>query len=561
MHTNLEILLIEDLVDDQDLICHLLNKQMDDINITCEDDKEKVINLLKHKNYDLIIIDYFLEGFTGLELIDNIRALKGFDIPIIMITADESEDVALKSIQHGVDDFIVKTLKGLKELPQIIRRTIKRADIHKIKFTAEHRIINTGDIFQNLCENASEMIFTLWPDGTFVNANEATLNTLGLIRTDINIKNFVEFVDTSDRGQFKSSLNSLFTHKKPVTLDLVLWNSSGMKINVSGTGQPHFANGKVVATNWIFRNVTSDKYVESLLWDDYHQYSGIFNYIPVAVLLSDRRGVILQANTAANNMLGYGSTELQGMHIRDITHPEDVERSLEYHKKLMSGELDNYAYEKRYRHKSGNFFWTEVSASLVKNSKGEPMYGIAHIKDISDLKYFENLLGKLAGDLTRVNDEYVFDRLSARLIELLKSDFVFISYLSQDRNNRTVISLLFRDKANVLQENDFEFPQDLLDDLITDDELIIVNGLTKNGKSITSYGRLYAKDMVAIPLRDGNARVIGVLGTIFKQSTQNHSMITTILRIAGSKISDQLQHEEAELARHDQDPEKRPVRC
>lgn len=553
MYSNLEILFIEDQADDRDLICHLLNKHMDDIHITCEDNKEDVMTLLNNKHFDLIITDYYLSGYTGFELIDEIRALKGFDIPIIMITGDETEDVSLKAINHGVDDFIIKTFKGIKDLPTVIRRTLKRADIHKIKYTSENRIIDTGEIFQNIYENASELIFTLWPDTTFVNVNEATLNALGINRQDIGVKNFVGFIDSSNRGKFKSALNQLFDNQAVTNFELVLKNSNDKIVNVIGDGHPHLVNGKVVAVNWIFRNITSEKYVENLIWDDYKQYSGIFNYIPVAVMLSDHRGVILQANTAACSLTGYKLAELQGIHIRDITHPDDIEMSIEYHKKLMAGQLESYTIEKRYKHKSGSDIWVEVSASLVKNSKGGPLYGIAHIKDISDLKHFEELLGKLAQDLTRVKGEYIFDRLSARLIDLLQSDYVFISSINQETSRYNIHTLLFRDKIKNLQEPDFNFPNELLDELIAEDELIIANHLTRKGKRTTAFDEQSSTDLVAIPLRNEHGKVIGILGTIYTQATHNHSIIKTLLRIAGSKISDQLENQESKPLINGQD--------
>lgn len=558
MHSQLEILLIEDLADDRDLICHLLNKQMDDIHIICEDNHAEVIKLLKQKTFDVIIIDYFLTGYTGLDLIDDIRGAKGFDVPIIMITADETEEVAMKSIQHGVDDFIVKTLKGLKGLPDVIYRTIKRADIHKMKFTSEHRIINTGEIFQNVYEKATELIFTIWPDGTFVNANDATLNSLGIQRSDLDTRNFVECIDSNYRGQFKSALSQLYNSGKSTAVDLLLRNSTGKEVNVSGNGQPQLVNGKVVATNWIFRNVTFERYTESLLWDDYKQYSGVFDYIPGAVTLSDHRGVILQANKAACTLLGYRPGELQGMHIDEITHPDDKETNLYYFNKLMNGELDNYVVEKRYKHKSGAYIWVEVAGTLVKNSKGEARYGIAHIKDISEVKNFEDLLGKLARDLSLARGEAIFDRLTATLVEILQSDYVFICYISGEPAPDNIYTLLLRDKTKATQDTDFIFPHALLAELIEDDELAVSNQATRKGTHTTVTDRLIASDLIAVPLRDDNGRVLGILGSIFKHPAHKLSLITTLLRIAGSKISDQLQYQESQLAANEQDDTTQP---
>lgn len=553
MHSHLEILLIEDLADDRDLICHLLNKQMDGSHITCEDNHAEVIKLLRQKPFDVIIIDYFLAGYTGLDLIDEIRDAKGFDVPIIMITADETEEVAMKSIQHGVDDFIVKTLKGLKDLPDTIYRTIKRADIHKMKFTSENRIINTGEIFQNVYEKASELIFTVWPDGSFVNANDTTLNTLGINRIDLDSKNFVECIDSNYRGQFKSALSQLYNSGRSTAVDLLLRNSAGKEINVSGNGQPQLVSGKVIATNWIFRNVTFERYTESLLWDDYKQYAGVFDYIPVAVTLSDHRGVILQANKAACTLLGYHHSELQGTHIDEITHPDDKKTDLDYFNKLMSGELDHYIVEKRFQHKSGAYIWVEVSGSLVKNSRGESRYGIAHIKDITELKNFEELLGKLARDLSRAKGESIFDRLTTTLVEIIQSDYVFICYVSKEPNQDNIYTLLLRDKTKATQDTGFMFPHELLAELSADDELVISSHLTRRGTRTAVTDKLIASDLIAVPLRDDDGRVLGILGSIFKHPIHKQSLVTTLLRIAGSKISAQLQYQETQLGSNEHD--------
>lgn len=544
MPTNLDILLIEDQADDRELISHLLNKHMEDIHITCEHNKKDVIDIISNKNFDLIITDYHLEGFTGIDLIDDIRGFRGFETPIIMITGDASENVTLNALQHGVDDFVLKTLDGIRELPEVIRRTLKRADIHKIKYTTENRVLSTDEIFQNLFENSSELIFTIWPDASFVNVNEATLKVLGIDRKAAGNRNFVEFVDSEYRGPFKSALDRLLKNKEHIEIELLLRNADNKKINVIGSGNPHFVNGKVIATNWIFRNITPEKYMESLLWDDYKQYSGVFNHVPVAIFLSDHRGVILQANRPAARLLGYPLAELQGMQLSEITHPDDIEMSIEYHRQLMEGKLTQYTFEKRYRTKSGDIVWVELSASMVRNSKGEPMYAIAHVKDITELRHFEDLLGKLAYDLTTVNGEYIFDRLSSRLIESLNSDFVFVSYIAPDAS---ILTLLFRDRNAILQEHDFTFPGNLLRDLVSDDELIIIDRLTRKGRIINTFEEQSASDVVAIPLRSGDGRVIGILGTIFKNTTKNHSMITSVLRIAGSKITSQILEQELAL--------------
>ena len=557
MNSAFELLLIDDQPDDRDLICHLLSSRMDGINITCEHDREKVKQLIRDKRFDLIITDYYLGDYNGLELVDEIRSMKGFDIPIILITGEDSKEFSLEAIQHGVDDFVIKTLKGIKELPTIIQRTLKRAEIHKLKQSADNRSLDETVSFQNIFDNAPELIFTLWPDATFVNANDATLKTLNITRKDTTTRNFVEFIDNAQRGIFKAAMNRIISNKTSVSIDLLIYAPDSTKHNISGTGNPHIVNERVVATNWIFRNVTTGKYMESLLWDDYRQYSGIFDTMPAGVLISDHRGKILQVNSAVCDLLGYRKEELKGKKIEDITHPDEIKLSIEQHRKLMSGELNSYTIEKRYRNKQGEYIWVELSGSRINNMQGDPLYAIAYVKEISELKQFENLLGKLAHDLTKIRGEYLYDHLSKRLVELLQSDYLF--FVTSDDNyifRGTLKTIMFRDKENVLDNVNIQFSNELVNELTMEDELCISNRITRKGKVITAFDEFHAVDTYAIPLRNKSGNIIGILGVIYTHDNTNRSMIISLLRIAGLKIGEQLEESmkadtETEIPEHD----------
>lgn len=55
-----------------------------------------------------------------------------------------------------------------------------------------------------------------------------------------------------------------------------------------------------------------------------------------------------------------------GFFSKDITHPDYVEISPDYHHKLITGEIDNYHFEKRYLHNQDHEIWGLLSVSLVR---------------------------------------------------------------------------------------------------------------------------------------------------------------------------------------------------
>ncbi|MAT14583.1 MAG: hypothetical protein CMJ46_04855 [Planctomyces sp.] len=100
-------------------------------------------------------------------------------------------------------------------------------------------------------------------------------------------------------------------------------------------------------------------------------------------------GSWLRTNERLSEIVGYTSEELKELRFQDITHPDDLNNDLEKFEKLLSGEIDKYAMEKRYIQKSGKIVWILLTVSLVRKENGEPDYSISIIQDISERKAIE----------------------------------------------------------------------------------------------------------------------------------------------------------------------------
>ncbi|QDU82389.1 Autoinducer 2 sensor kinase/phosphatase LuxQ [Polystyrenella longa] len=100
-------------------------------------------------------------------------------------------------------------------------------------------------------------------------------------------------------------------------------------------------------------------------------------------------GTWLRVNNRLSEIVGYTPEDLLQLTFQDITHPEDLNADLESYSKLLAGEIEKYAMEKRYYHKEGNIVWILLTVSLVKHENGEPDYTIAIIQDITERKTLE----------------------------------------------------------------------------------------------------------------------------------------------------------------------------
>ena len=93
---------------------------------------EDVIDFLRNKTPELIVLDYVMPGLNGFDLIPMVRALPEHkDTPIIIITTEGTPDTVNEAIAAGASDFIVKPFKT-KDLNQKVAKHIRVARELKI---------------------------------------------------------------------------------------------------------------------------------------------------------------------------------------------------------------------------------------------------------------------------------------------------------------------------------------------------------------------------------------------------------------------------------------------
>jgi len=123
---------------------------------------------------------------------------------------------------------------------------------------------------------------------------------------------------------------------------------------------------------------------------------------PLAMAFFNADGGLLDVNRALCDMLGYTREEVCGKAPNDIIHPDDLEAALTQARRIHAGELPSCTMEKRYLRKDGETIWGRVTASIVRDSEGEVMYGLAMIENITEQKLAERRMGELRAALAHM---------------------------------------------------------------------------------------------------------------------------------------------------------------
>ena len=113
------------IVDDEPDICEILafNLVNEGYEITIAYSAEEVINKLT-SDHTLILLDVMMGGMSGYKLAENLRRIGNF-IPIIFLTAKDTENDMLTGFSVGGDDYISKPF-SIKEVLARVKAVLKR---------------------------------------------------------------------------------------------------------------------------------------------------------------------------------------------------------------------------------------------------------------------------------------------------------------------------------------------------------------------------------------------------------------------------------------------------
>lgn len=140
------------------------------------------------------------------------------------------------------------------------------------------------------------------------------------------------------------------------------------------------------------------------LRDNEERYRASFDQAAVGILHTSLQGRILKCNESFARIVGYSPEELVGSNFQEITPPEDRDGGKAAAMHLLSGEVSNVSFEKRYLRKNGSLTWVTLTISIQHNDEGRPLFFLTLVQDINARKQAEELLAA-AQEALRVSEE------------------------------------------------------------------------------------------------------------------------------------------------------------
>lgn len=127
----LKLLVIEDDSQDFILLKSFLNKsQRSSYVITHTQHFQEAVDMMLTEEFDLILLDYFLDGHTGIDLLKHAKIV-GLDTPVVVLTGSSNAQLDDTLMQLGAADFIPKDEISVGLLERSIRHAVDRKQVER----------------------------------------------------------------------------------------------------------------------------------------------------------------------------------------------------------------------------------------------------------------------------------------------------------------------------------------------------------------------------------------------------------------------------------------------
>ena len=335
--------------------------------------------------YDVLLMDFRLPGLDALEVTKILRQERQLDIPIILVTGHGNEELALQAIRLGVDEYLVKHEGYLLQLPLLLEKVQKQAELLR----SEAR-------YHSLFENNHAVMLVINPaTGRIVDANPAACTFYG-------------YSPETLRGMNISAINTLSPAQIREEQALALAESKN-HFNF----RHRLANGEIRDVEVFSGPIVL--FGQKLLYSIIHDISerkraeeGLLlarfclDHAAVGIFQIDQEGGIVDVNEQSAVSLGYSCEELRRMAVYDID-PDFTRESWLEHRRNFSGKSSS-TFETRHRRKDGTIFPVEVTVNFLDYA-GKTI-SFSFVQDISERKQAEKALRESEANFRELSSQF-----------------------------------------------------------------------------------------------------------------------------------------------------------
>ncbi|MDC0827075.1 response regulator transcription factor [Lactococcus petauri] len=186
------------LVEDEKKMRQLLKKVLvhENYDVMTAKDGEQALELFYQENFDLVILDWMMPKFSGVEVAKQIK--KELPMKIIMFTAKNMPEDEVQALLSGVDDYLIKPFHAKLLLVRVskILGTLTKEGNHILSFYHDTHKAMLGSKELNLTKKEYDLLYYLYNNQNLVLSREQLLRAVWGMDSDNDERTVDSFIRT-----------------------------------------------------------------------------------------------------------------------------------------------------------------------------------------------------------------------------------------------------------------------------------------------------------------------------------------------------------------------------
>ncbi|MBI3172167.1 MAG: PAS domain S-box protein [Chloroflexi bacterium] len=304
--SSLNVLLVEDNPTDVLLLQNALETDhLSEFALTHVERLEDGLRLLAQAQFDIVLVDLGLPDSSGLETFVKLHA-QAPGLPVVVFSGNEDEEQAVRAVEAGAQDYLVKGMSGFEMAPRAIRYAIERQKQSSALQRSEQRFsvaFHASPTAQAITSATNQQL---------VMVNDSYCNLTGYRRGELIGRTTAEMNFWVDLGDQKRMIEQWQSMGHIKNTEMLFRHRSGGVLTLLVSLEPIELDGMPCIISTVM-DITERKLAEKELKESEERFSTAFFTSPVAQSIIDpAKGEILAVNDSCCSLFEYSRRELIG---------------------------------------------------------------------------------------------------------------------------------------------------------------------------------------------------------------------------------------------------------
>jgi len=375
----IHVLYVDDNAHDRELVRDALVLENQGFVLTEAASRAEFEKALRRGGYDLVLSDFNILGYTGLQVIEAVRAADPH-APVVIVTGTGSEETGVEAMKLGAADYVIKTPRHIQRLPQTIAAVLDRRRMQAERERVDAQLKESEALFHTLAQASPVGIFRTDASGDLTYLNQRCAEIAGYPAVKGLGRGWLKAVHADDRERVQGEWYGAVSNGTGFQSEFRYQHPNGEVRYVLGQGLPDVADSGDLRG---YVGTITDLTERERDRRDLERQSRIIDQIHDAVAEVDMEGIVRSWNKGSERMLGYTKEEMVGSPIERIYPSGRWEWRLKH---VIEPVLHKGQHEVEVEHltKDGRSVWVHLSLSLLRDEAGKPTGTLGYSIDITE---------------------------------------------------------------------------------------------------------------------------------------------------------------------------------